>query len=378
MKYNHEIDEMIISVLETTEKESFNKLLGEVKHRHKSITPRRLKSHLDKLEDENTIIRKSEVIKYDGHKRWVEYVDERPIGLPRYCYLTEGARFERKLGIFEGVASNREERIKKDNQNDKEESQAQKRKKLLLLVLLLGSTGATRSRPKSKAELGDIGLYDEKERRLVPHELYTVPGFGVSDFLDEKNKRFLGQAGALSYVKFSKTELKDFFETLISQDPPIIKPIDEIDGEKRYGLEDRRFGDFLSDCWYLFFFVKDALDARWRYLRGPTSEEYEWYRYFYGNKASREYFTKVLAEKRSLSENEDLFRSLGLAHLNSKERKKLFASYGEKRMEDSFSAARRVLSSINSKYKDIIDRYPSSITRDLIKQICSPISENPG
>lgn len=143
-------------------------------------------------------------------------------------------------------------------------------------------------------------------------------------------------------------------------------------------MEDRRFGDFLSDCWYLFFFVKDGLYARWRYLKGPTSEEYEWYRYFYGNKASREYFTKVLVEKRSLPENEGLFRSLGLAHLKSKERKKWFARYGEKRMEDSFHAARRVSISINSKYKDIIDRYPSSITKDLMKQICSPLPEKPG
>jgi hypothetical protein len=172
--------------------------------------------------------------------------------------------------------------------------------------------------------------------------------------------------------------LKEFFETLILQDPPMIKLIDEIDGEKRYGLEDRKFGDFLSDCWYLFFFVKDGLDARWRYLKRPTSKEYEWYRYFYGNKASREYFTEVLTKKRSLSEYEDFFRSFGLAHLDNKERKEWFTRYGEKRMEDSLNAARRVLISINSKHKDIIDRYPSSIARDLIKQFCSPLSENSG
>jgi hypothetical protein len=249
---------------------------------------------------------------------------------------------------------------------------------LLLLVLLLGSTGATRSRPKSKAELGDIGLYDEKERRLVPHELYTVPGFGVSDFLDEKNKRFLGQAGALSYVKFSKTELKEFFETLISMNLPLIKLIDEIEGEKRYGLEDRRFGDFLSDCWYLFFFVKDGLDAQWRYLKRPTRTEYDWYRFFYGNKATRNYFTKLFEERKCLPNHEELFRSLGLAHLNSKERKEVLIRYGKETRDYSFDAARRRMTLINSKYKDIIDRYPSSIARDLIKQICSPLSEKPG
>jgi hypothetical protein len=379
MEYDHRIDEAIISTLEAEEKASFNELLNEIKECYKPITSKRLSIHLERLEkEEGVIIRRSQLKKYQNQERIVEYVNDRLIGVRRYCFLTEAAKFERKLEIFEGVVSKREERSKRDKQNDKEESQAQKRKKLLLLVLLLGSMGATRSRPKSKAELGDIGLYDEKERRLVPYELYTVPGFGVSDLLDEKNKRFLGQAGALSYVKFSKTELNEFFETLISQDPPMIKIIDEIDGEKRYGLEDRRFGDFLSDCWYLFFFVKDGLDARWRYLKRPTSKEYEWYRYFYGNKAAREYFTEVLAEKRSFSEYEDLFRSLGLAHLNSKERKEFFARYGEKRMEDSFNAAGRVLISINSKYKDIIDRYPSSIARLLIEQICSPLFAKPG
>jgi hypothetical protein len=188
--------------------------------------------------------------------------------------LTEAARFERKLGIFEGIVSNREKRSKMDNRDNEEEPQEQKRKKLLLLALWIGMTGATKSRPKSEAEPGDIGLYDEKKGRIVLHELYTIPGFGVSDFLDEKNKRFLGQAGALTYIKLSKSELEQFFEKLSKLE--MIKPIDDIDNEKRYGLEDRNLGDFLGDCWYLFFFVKEGLEAKWRYLKRPTSKEYEW------------------------------------------------------------------------------------------------------
>jgi hypothetical protein len=62
---------------------------------------------------------------------------------------------------------------------------------------LIDTVGATQSRRKSKVELGDIMLYDEKERRPVIHELYTIPGVAISDFLYEKSRRFLGQGGAL-------------------------------------------------------------------------------------------------------------------------------------------------------------------------------------
>jgi hypothetical protein len=55
---------------------------------------------------------------------------------------------------------------------------------------LIDTVGATQSRQKSKSEPGDIMLYDEKERRPVIHELYTIPGVAISDSM-KKAENFL-------------------------------------------------------------------------------------------------------------------------------------------------------------------------------------------
>jgi DNA-binding Lrp family transcriptional regulator len=367
MQYEHRLDMQIISRIEKQGRCTFNELKKKTGTNSRTLTV-----HLNALEDAGILVRKIEKVKpsssFDSPPE-VELVDGRFIGIKRYCYLTEAAKFERKLGVFEGIVSNREKRSKTDNRDD-EESQERKRKKLLLLVLWMGSTGATRSRPKPKAEPGDIPIYDEKEGRFVAHELYTVPGFGVSDFLDEKNKRFLGQTGALTYIKFPKRELEKFFEKLSKL--KMIKPIDEIGGEKRYGLKDRNLGDFLSDCWSLFSFVQYGLEAKWRYLKRPTRSEYDWYRFFYGDRGARLYFTKLLEESKSLSKREEPFRTLGIAHWDSKKRKEYFTFHGKKTLEEMHNAAKRQRASIDRKYKAIIDRY-SPIAKPLIDQICSPI-----
>jgi hypothetical protein len=56
----------------------------------------------------------------------------------------------------------------------------------LQLVLLIGTVGAIQSRRKSKAEPSDI---------IHVHELYTIPGVTISDFLYEKSRKFLEQGG---------------------------------------------------------------------------------------------------------------------------------------------------------------------------------------
>jgi hypothetical protein len=258
-----------------------------------------------------------------------------------------------------------------DNQQDEEEPQEQKRKKFLLLVLWIGEMGAKRFKAKTEAKLGNVYLYNEKEKRFMPHEFYIVPGFGVSDLLDEKNRRSQGQGGALNYMKFSESELEQFFEELSKLNPPLIKQIDEIDGEKRYGLEDKKLGDFLSDCWYLFLFVKNGLEAKWRYLKRPTRGEYEWYRFFYGSHGARLYFTRLFEEKGCLSKGKE-FQTIGLAHWDSRKRKEYFTFHGKKTVEENHDTARRRRTFIDREYKDIIGKYP--IARPLIEKIYSPVN----
>jgi hypothetical protein len=96
-------------------------------------------------------------------------------------------------------------------------------------------------------------------------------------------------------------------------------------------------------------------------------------RFFYGDRGARLYFTKLLEERKSLFKREEPFRTLGLAHWDSKKRKEFFTFHGKKTKEESHNAARRLRTSIDSKYKDIIDRYPS-IAKPLLERIYSPIT----
>jgi DNA-binding Lrp family transcriptional regulator len=369
MHYDHELDLRIISQIEEQGRCTFNELKEKTKTNTRTLTV-----HLNALANDGVIFRRIEKIKHSTTSpeapREVELVDGRLIGIKRYCYLTEAAKFERKLGIFQGVTSRREKR----NISKKQQSPAEKEARLFYqLLLLIAPSGALRYRKKSKAEPGDIVLYDSKEKRSYYYEVYAMPGFGESDFLDD-NIRLVAQfGGVFGHLSPSKKEVKDFFKRLQSFDPPIIRQIEDEEGsykEARYCLADRKLEELISEIWKLYDYVYSALKPKWKYLKKPTKREYEWYRMFYGDRKATLYFTSLLNERNAQLYDDRLFAALGLHEIH--QRKQFLKKLGEQEFSENYSLAKKQKEKIEQKYQETIDQY-SSLIKPMINEIYSPL-----
>jgi hypothetical protein len=125
--------------------------------------------------------------------------------------------------------------------------------------------------------------------KWTAYSYYKVPCTGISDFSAEL-KGIIGQAGALTHVDLSETQIRHLFEMLLKQNPPLIKPIDELDGERRYGIADNSLADYITDCWSIFPLVLYRFKDTWQYRRKPTRDEVNWYVFFYGKKKLKNFF----------------------------------------------------------------------------------------
>jgi hypothetical protein len=94
-------------------------------------------------------------------------------------------------------------------------------------------------------------------------------------------------------VDLSPSEIGSLFKMLLKEKTPLIKPIDEVGGETRYGITDKSLADYIADCWGLFSFVLWRMEETWKYKRKPTKDEKEWYVFFYGKRKANDFFTKA-------------------------------------------------------------------------------------
>ena len=148
-------------------------------------------------------------------------------------------------------------------------------------------------RQNPKPEPGDILGYDPNKKRHIAYSFESVPGVGVSDFFVEPRHIFT-QAGALSHIKFSNPkEVHKYFERLQNRQEPLIKQVDEFDGEARYGLTDIELERFIMDCWFLFLRVLDRLEDTWRHIRRPSPEEARWYLFMFGRENLTRFFVEA-------------------------------------------------------------------------------------
>lgn len=383
MQYDHDLDQRIISKIEELEKTAegctFNKLKKSMK-----TNSRTLAIHLNKLESDGLMTRKSKKVvssySADNSSKVTELVDDRSIGIKRYCYLTESARLEKKLGILY-VISKREKRQRRRNSSKEEGEQQQspieKARLFYKLLLLIAPTGALRYKKKKPeaAEPGDILSYDPKEKRYFIYEVDLLPGFGESDFLDDNIRLVAHHGGVFGYLSPSRKEIRQFFAHLQSAftDPPLIRQIEDKEGpykENRYALADGKLEELIFEIWELYHHVFDALEAKWRYLKSPNKKEYEWYRIFYGNRKASLYFTSLLNEKKSLIHDSRMFPTPGITDLQ--QRKVLLKKNGEKRFSEKCHLAKKQREKIEQQYQKTIEQY-SSLIKPMINEIYSPL-----
>jgi hypothetical protein len=278
VSYNRELDITITKYLYNNQKGNFAELLNVCRELNPKTSKRELSQHLKKLENEQKIKR-----------------DPLVAGMPRYSQLTDVGRLEWDLEIFDGAKTKRgEQRDKtKDHKKWVEETQTQRKKKAYLLLFYIGAVGGRRLKENTKAEPGDIGMYDEKRKNIVAYSVYELPGVGVSDFFVEP-RSIVTQFGALSYLNFSDPkEAESYFRLLEKQKPQLIMPIDEVDGEKRYGVADPLLAEYITDCWLFFSSVLFRLEDTWQYIREPTKKEVDWYLSLYGREETMQFFLKA-------------------------------------------------------------------------------------
>ncbi len=268
MSYNHGVDEVIIDYLYKSKIAHFRELVDAAKRIYPKATVRLVSKHLYKLDAAGHINRTPVEI---GKKR---------------CYqLTPAAQLDWELGIFSQVQSKREKSI--------EESETEKDVKAYQLLFFFASAGGGRIRENPKAEPGNIVWYDPNKKRDIAYSLESVPGVGISDFFVEP-RRIFTQSGALPHIKFSNSkEVEKYFKRLIKRQEPLIKQVDEYNGEARYGLADLELKHFIMDCWLLFPIVLDRLEHTWRHIRQPSPEETKWYFFMFGRENLSRFFLKA-------------------------------------------------------------------------------------
>jgi len=275
-RYDHDIDDAIISYLYKNEKANFSEILKHVEASRRRISRKVLSSHLKRLEEDKDKIIQSEKAR---------------LGYPRFYNLTKLALQQKSLGIPVLAKSKRERRASALDRGNIE-APGIRRKRMYQLLFFIASSGAGRLKPNPKPEPGDIGLYGA-DGKLSAYSYYKISGLGASDF-SVQPVEIIGQAGALTDVvaDLSPSEISSLFERLSrAKKPQLIKPIDDIGGEIRYGIDNELLAEYISDCWVLFSFVRWRMEETWQYIRQPEKDELEWYVFFYGKSKTKGFFS---------------------------------------------------------------------------------------
>jgi DNA-binding HxlR family transcriptional regulator len=271
----------------------FDGILNAVEESYRAITHRILSLHLKALE-------KQKIIERDPFKA----------GNPRFYRLNKNAKLDLELELPVKVRTKREENARHSSSRKNNillrETKEQRNKKVYLLLMSLVAIGFSVPEPVSdysKVEVGDFYIGNK------PHKMSAkLPGVSISDFFHKYRDSTNGWR--FSYVKFkNESEVKWYFDKLSEYEPPLIKPIGEIEwikreqlqnglpwpveGETRYGIVDRQLHEFLLDCIGLLGQTQILMEHVWKYKRRPKREEVKWYQFLYGKHYTSSFFTKI-------------------------------------------------------------------------------------
>lgn len=310
MQYEHKIDEAIMKAIndkkiiqkyaledkktkKKREELHFDGILKAVEELYgRAITHRILSLHLEALE-------KQKIIERDPFKA----------GNPRFYRLIKNSRLALELELPVKVQTKREENVRHSSRKNNillRETKEQRNKKVYLLLMSLVAIGFSVPEPVNDNSKVEAGVFDIGNK---PHKMSAkLPGVSISDFFHKYRDSTNGWR--FSYVKFkNESEVKWYFDKLSEYEPPLIKPISEIEwikreqlqnrlswpveGETRYGIVDRQLHEFLLDCIGLLGQTQILIEHIWKYKRRPKREEVEWYQFLYGKHYTSSFFTKI-------------------------------------------------------------------------------------
>jgi DNA-binding HxlR family transcriptional regulator len=325
MQHDHELNSAIIHSLNDTkiiqkyalvdsktgkkrQQLHFRGILRAVKELYRAVTDRLLSLHLEGLERQQIIERDKEFRN----------------GLPRFYRLTNNTKMALKLELpIRRVQSNREEnrRKKKNNSNSNNNNGSTSSNKsynktrkdtnenVYLLLMSLATIGFSIPEPvENESDIRPGDIYD-KSRKKTYRFSTRQRGISINEFLHEY--RDSANGWRFHHVTFKNTsKVKKYFKILMSFEPPIIKPINEIEWvkkehidrglqwpivckETRYGIADKQLKEFLDYCILLLGETEMLMEHVWKYKKKPTHEQVEWYRSIYGKDYANNFFIKI-------------------------------------------------------------------------------------
>ncbi len=305
MHYDYSIDNHIYEALDSETRISFNKTRrsinsSRISDNKKTVTVRTLKMHLRKMKEQEIIFGDPPL---PGHKGYYQFTDD--------------ALVTRKLGIFDGVQSNRNEKYLM------EESKNKAKKKAIILLLTIGSTGATRLKRTLKARAGDIEKRNILTGKPETFEVYHTSGIAQEDMtksnIFDYRRKFIPKniseeviQDLIDVLSEEKIQLYDKEGTLISDFPVLIRDSFQ-NGEVIYRIQDDKLRKFFTICQEIL-----RMEIVWTFVRRHKREEIRWYNDLVGKENTISFleeekpkrkdrskkFTDLLFQGRMVTENQ--------------------------------------------------------------------------
>ena len=140
--------------------------------------------------------------------------------------------------------------------------------------------------PESKIEFTRKDYLQQSGKEDEYEYSYILPGISPLEFRTIKEHGLIYQE-----LDFTEDKITHFFELLENKN--LIQKIKSLQlvqlNEERYSI-DNSLKDILLECWTLYNHVFWYLLYRWQGIKIPKDEEKIWYKHFWGEERSEEWF----------------------------------------------------------------------------------------
>lgn len=261
-EWDRRVDEVILNKLSAVQKSHFNELFREIKIAKLPVTSRKLSKHLERLAFEHYIVR-----------------DNFAPGKKRFYRIHQDVKDQKNLDIFEGI-----------QQKGKKQTRQRRNRNLMKLLFAVASTGSIRYHTKSKAEPGDIALYDKKAGKHTTYSLSIEKGVSVQDIIDT---RIIGRRKHID--DYTREEIEKTIKKL--RDKKIFKPV-WVDGEIRFEFIDERVKGFVLHWNIIIDSIIRRMESYWKLLnKKPTTQEREWFDSIFDKYEKNNFFTGIETQR---------------------------------------------------------------------------------
>ena len=166
---------------------------------------------------------------------------------------------------------------------------------------------------------------------------YTLPGVAPSDLLDNGRHLF-------EHINFTDAEVRKAF-ILLEKWGMINSITNNLLGEKRYSIiAEESLRILIREYWSILQNIKWKMGTIWKYVRKPTSEERKWLEVFYGEIYANESFQSDNYERHLLKTN----KKEHVATIN----------YMKQKISEANLKISQSIKNLEKNYSDMFKKYP--------------------